>query len=163
MATPRQARLGPPLLCIPFHHFLYACMRVSPMHVSAMHVSCHASCAAAQQAVQLGSTRPGLTWGAAVLALGKFGLGCGWSAEGTSRGRLLVLAAVSSTKGGSAQRPVRRCPPSSGIVEFSNVCENDCGYCGIRKHQRRARRCAGGGGVSIKGVINCIVNCGCKS
>ncbi|GAB4823876.1 hypothetical protein N2152v2_010922 [Parachlorella kessleri] len=27
-----------------------------------------------------------------------------------------------------------------GIVEFSNVCENDCGYCGIRKHQRRARR-----------------------
>lgn len=23
-----------------------------------------------------------------------------------------------------------------GIVEFSNVCANDCGYCGIRKHQR---------------------------
>jgi len=21
-----------------------------------------------------------------------------------------------------------------GIVEFSNVCANDCGYCGIRKH-----------------------------
>lgn len=27
-----------------------------------------------------------------------------------------------------------------GIVEFSNVCENDCGYCGIRKHQRDVYR-----------------------
>jgi len=26
--------------------------------------------------------------------------------------------------------------PDRGIVEFSNVCQNDCGYCGIRKHQR---------------------------
>ena len=27
-----------------------------------------------------------------------------------------------------------------GIVEFSNVCANDCGYCGIRKFQRGVKR-----------------------
>lgn len=27
-----------------------------------------------------------------------------------------------------------------GIVEFSNVCANDCGYCGIRKHMPGLRR-----------------------
>ena len=27
-----------------------------------------------------------------------------------------------------------------GICEFSNVCTNDCGYCGIRKHQKGIRR-----------------------
>ncbi|CAG9463417.1 unnamed protein product [Pedinophyceae sp. YPF-701] len=27
-----------------------------------------------------------------------------------------------------------------GIIEFSNVCENDCYYCGIRKHQRGVYR-----------------------
>lgn len=27
-----------------------------------------------------------------------------------------------------------------GIVEFSNVCQNDCGYCGIRKHQHDVYR-----------------------
>jgi len=27
-----------------------------------------------------------------------------------------------------------------GIVEFSNVCENDCGYCGIRKYQPNVHR-----------------------
>jgi hypothetical protein len=27
-----------------------------------------------------------------------------------------------------------------GIVEFSNVCQNDCGYCGIRKHMGGVRR-----------------------
>ncbi|KAI8474409.1 MAG: hypothetical protein J3K34DRAFT_518152 [Monoraphidium minutum] len=27
-----------------------------------------------------------------------------------------------------------------GIVEFSNVCTNDCGYCGIRKHQKGITR-----------------------
>jgi biotin synthase-like enzyme len=27
-----------------------------------------------------------------------------------------------------------------GICEFSNVCTNDCGYCGIRKHQKGVRR-----------------------
>lgn len=27
-----------------------------------------------------------------------------------------------------------------GICEFSNVCGNDCGYCGIRKHQKGVRR-----------------------
>jgi biotin synthase len=27
-----------------------------------------------------------------------------------------------------------------GIVEFSNVCQNDCGYCGIRKHQPNVQR-----------------------
>ena len=26
-----------------------------------------------------------------------------------------------------------------GIVEFSNVCANDCGYCGIRKHHKVRR------------------------
>jgi hypothetical protein len=29
-----------------------------------------------------------------------------------------------------------------GIVEFSNVCANDCGYCGIRKHQPGIHRWA---------------------
>ena len=29
-----------------------------------------------------------------------------------------------------------------GIVEFSNVCVNDCGYCGIRKHMSDVKRCA---------------------
>ncbi len=27
-----------------------------------------------------------------------------------------------------------------GIVEFSNVCANDCGYCGIRKHMPGVKR-----------------------
>lgn len=27
-----------------------------------------------------------------------------------------------------------------GIVEYSNVCQNDCGYCGIRKHMHDVRR-----------------------
>jgi len=27
-----------------------------------------------------------------------------------------------------------------GIVEFSNVCQNDCGYCGIRKHMHEVKR-----------------------
>jgi 2-iminoacetate synthase ThiH len=27
-----------------------------------------------------------------------------------------------------------------GIVEFSNVCQNDCGYCGIRKHMGGVKR-----------------------
>lgn len=27
-----------------------------------------------------------------------------------------------------------------GIVEFSNVCTNDCGYCGIRKHMSGVKR-----------------------
>lgn len=27
-----------------------------------------------------------------------------------------------------------------GIVEFSNVCVNDCGYCGIRKHMGGVKR-----------------------
>lgn len=27
-----------------------------------------------------------------------------------------------------------------GIVEFSNVCANDCGYCGIRKHIKGVKR-----------------------
>ena len=27
-----------------------------------------------------------------------------------------------------------------GIVEFSNVCANDCGYCGIRKFQPNVKR-----------------------
>eukprot|EP00878_Enallax_costatus_P016144 GHUV01016933.1.p1 GENE.GHUV01016933.1~~GHUV01016933.1.p1 ORF type:complete len:376 (+),score=98.26 GHUV01016933.1:374-1501(+) len=27
-----------------------------------------------------------------------------------------------------------------GIVEFSNVCQNDCGYCGIRKHMHGVKR-----------------------
>lgn len=29
-----------------------------------------------------------------------------------------------------------------GIVEFSNVCQNDCNYCGIRKHMHGVHRCA---------------------
>ena len=31
-----------------------------------------------------------------------------------------------------------------GIVEFSNVCQNDCGYCGIRKHISGVKRCGTG-------------------
>ena len=31
-----------------------------------------------------------------------------------------------------------------GIVEFSNVCQNDCGYCGIRKHISGVKRCGMG-------------------
>ena len=32
-----------------------------------------------------------------------------------------------------------------GIVEFSNVCQNDCGYCGIRKHMTGVKRWERGG------------------
>ena len=40
-----------------------------------------------------------------------------------------------------------------GIVEFSNVCANDCGYCGIRKFQRGVKRYEDGGRESERELI----------
>ena len=41
-----------------------------------------------------------------------------------------------------------------GIVEFSNVCQNDCNYCGIRKHMHGVHRWESGAGpcCSSRGV-----------
>lgn len=71
------------------------------------------------------------------------------SAAWRCRGRMRTHAALQGARmlmhAGACSRACIRplaSPPLAdrGIVEFSNVCQNDCSYCGIRKHQKDVHR-----------------------
>jgi hypothetical protein len=53
----------------------------------------------------------------------------------TNRGNTLLSKALFSHADAVTQAFFGEAVYYRGIVEFSNVCANDCGYCGIAKHQ----------------------------
>jgi hypothetical protein len=69
-----------------------------------------------------------LPWGAGILE------------ETTNKGNRQLEKALFSHSDAVTQRFFGEAVYYRGICEFSNVCANDCGYCGIRKHQRGVRR-----------------------
>lgn len=60
--------------------------------------------------------------------------------ETTNQGNRTLEKALFSHADAVTQRFFGDAVYYRGICEFSNVCANDCGYCGIRKHQKGVRR-----------------------
>jgi hypothetical protein len=54
----------------------------------------------------------------------------------TNHGNTLLQSALFSHADGVTRRFFGDSVYSRGILELSNVCTNDCGYCGIRKHMQ---------------------------
>jgi len=60
--------------------------------------------------------------------------------ETTNKGNRTLEKALFSHADAVTQKFFGEAVYYRGICEFSNVCANDCGYCGIRKHQKGVRR-----------------------